>query len=74
MNYKPSIIAVFIAINIPKTYIRILVVFMGAVLLLNKTFTFSWQKMMAVGIFSAFNKALSGVGFGPVVTGCQIIS
>lgn len=73
-----AIIAVFIAINIPKTYIKtyigLLVVFMGAVLLLNKTFTFSWQKMMVIGIFSAFNKALSGGGFGPVVTGGQILS
>jgi len=73
-----SIIAVFIAISIPKTciktYIGLLVVFMGAVLLLNKTFTFSFRKMVFIGIFSAFNKALSGGGFGPVVTGGQIIS
>jgi len=73
-----TIIAVFIALNIPKTaiktYIGILVIVMGTLLLMNKTFKFSWGKMAAVGIISAFNKAISGGGFGPVVTGGQLVS
>ena len=73
-----TIIAVFIALNIPKTaiktYIGILVIVMGTLLLMNKTFTFSWGKMAAIGIVSAFNKAISGGGFGPVVTGGQLVS
>ena len=72
------IAAVFISVNISKTflktYIGILVIIMGIVLLLNRTFTFSWRKMVAIGILSSFNKAMSGGGFGPVVTGGQIIS
>ena len=73
-----TIMAVCIAVNIPKTaiktYIGILVIVMGALLLMNKTFTFSWGKMIAVGIISSFNKAISGGGFGPVVTGGQLVS
>ncbi len=73
-----TIIAVFIAVNIPKTavktYIGVLVIIMGTLLLTNKTFKFSWGKMAAVGIVSAFNKAISGGGFGPVVTGGQLVS
>ncbi|MCK5271168.1 MAG: sulfite exporter TauE/SafE family protein [Sedimentisphaerales bacterium] len=73
-----TILAVFIAFNIPKvvlkTYIGLLVLSMGVILLAGRKFRFSWKKMIGVGIISAFNKGLSGGGFGPVVTGGQIIS
>jgi len=73
-----TILAVVIAFNIPKvilkTYIGALVLSMGVILLAGKKFRFSWKKMIGVGIISAFNKGLSGGGFGPVVTGGQIIS
>jgi len=73
-----TIIAVLIAINISKsalkTYIGILVVAMGAILLFGPEFKFSWKKMLAVGILSAFNKGISGGGFGPVVTSGQLIA
>ena len=73
-----TIMAVGLAVHIPKTaiktYIGILVIVMGTLLLMNKTFRFSWGKMIAVGIISAFNKAISGGGFGPVVTGGQLVS
>jgi uncharacterized membrane protein YfcA len=73
-----TVFAALISINIPKTilktYIGIMVLVMGGIMLLNRTFTFSWGKMIAVGILSAFNKGISGGGFGPVVTGGQILS
>ena len=73
-----TIIAVLIAINISKsalkTYIGILVVAMGAILLFGPEFKFSWKKMLAIGILSAFNKGISGGGFGPVVTSGQLIA
>ena len=73
-----TIIAVFTAINISKTalktYIGILVVAMGVILLFGSDFKFSWKKMLAVGILSAFNKGISGGGFGPVVTSGQLIA
>lgn len=73
-----TIIAALIAINIPKTalqtYIGVLVLIMGTIILINKRFKFSWRKMMGVGIISAFNKGISGGGFGPVVTAGQIMA
>jgi uncharacterized membrane protein YfcA len=73
-----TIIAALIAIGIPKvilkTYIGVLVVVMGVIILKNIRFKFSWKRIMLIGVLSAFNKGLSGGGFGPVVTSGQIIS
>lgn len=73
-----TIIAALIAVNIPKallkTYIGILILAMGIILLSNLKFRFSWNKIIGIGILSAFNKGISGGGFGPVVTSGQIIS
>ncbi len=72
-----TILSVFIAVNISKfmlkTYIGILVLAMGLVILSGYSFKFRLRKMVIVGIISSFNKGLSGGGFGPVVTGGQII-
>ena len=57
-----------------KTYIGILVLVMGIILLSRIRFRFSWNKMVGVGIISSFNKGMSGGGFGPVVTAGQIIA
>jgi len=73
-------IAVFIAINIPtlwlNTYIGLIVLGMGVLILLtiNKTYKFSWKKITGIGLIAAFNKGMSGGGYGPVVTGGQILS
>lgn len=73
-----TIFAAIIAINLPKkalqTYIGALVVVMGVIVLLNRRYKFSWNKMVGLGIVSAFNKGISGGGFGPVVTAGQIIA
>jgi len=72
------IIGSFIGINIPKlwlkTYIGILCIIMGSIVLIRKKFKFSWKKITGLGIISSFNKALSGGGFGPIVASGQIIS
>ena len=73
-----TVFAAIIAISIPKallkTYIGILVLVMGLILLLGPKFKFSWKRMVAVGLLSSFNKGLSGGGFGPVVTSGQVIA
>lgn len=72
-----TIIATFVAVNISKTalntYIGILVTIMGLFILTGFTFVYSTGKMFVVGAVSAFNKGMSGGGFGPVVTGGQIV-
>lgn len=75
-----TVAAVFIAINIPafyvKLYIAILVLAMGLYLLINgkKVHSFSWRRIIGLGMIASFNKGMSGGGYGPIVTGGQILS
>jgi len=73
-----AIAAALIAVNIPKivlkSYIGILVVLMGIIVISKVNFKFSWKKIVGIGILSAINKAISGGGFGPIVTAGQIVS
>ena len=75
-----TVLAVFVAVNIPKfwlkLYIGCLVFSMGIVIIicLNKNFSFSWKKIFSLGLIASFNKGMSGGGYGPVVTGGQILS
>ena len=72
--------AVFIAISIPKLWIKLyigfLVLSMGVVIIacFNKKFNFSWKKIVSLGLLASFNKGISGGGYGPVVTSGQILS
>lgn len=77
-----GIVAIFfsgiVVVGIPsiyvKAYISILVLLMGIFIFIGKTFKFSWKKMIGISLLSSFNKCISGGGFGPVVTGGQVIS
>jgi uncharacterized membrane protein YfcA len=75
-----TVAAVFTAVNIPKfwlkLYIGVLVLSMGLVILLfiNRNFKFSWKRISILGLIASFNKGMSGGGYGPVVTGGQILS
>jgi hypothetical protein len=75
-----SIAAVFLAISLPrywlKLYISVLILAVGVVLVatLKKNYAFSWKKITSLGIIAAFNKGISGGGYGPVVTGGQLVS
>ncbi|MBD3231220.1 TSUP family transporter [Candidatus Dependentiae bacterium] len=57
-----------------KTYICILVLFIGIISLTKKKIVFSWKKTLIFGILATFNKGFTGGGFGPILTGGQIIS
>jgi len=73
-----TIFAAFVSLSIPKyvlkSYIGILVLIMGLILLTKLTFKTSMKKITFIAILSAFNKGLSGGGFGPVTTSGQIIT
>ncbi len=75
-----TVAAVFVAVNIPawmlKVYIGLLVLAMGVTILLtvNRTFDFSWKKLVGLGLLAAVNKGISGGGYGPVVCGGQVLS
>lgn len=74
------IAAVFIALKLSmffiKLYIGLLVLSMGVLILatLNRKFKFSWRKITSLGLLAAFNKGISGGGYGPIVTSGQILS
>jgi len=74
------LIAVLVAINLPvfylKLYIGILVLVIGIVILatLNKHNGFSWKKITGLALIASFNKGISGGGYGPIVTGGQLIA
>lgn len=71
------IVGVFCAIILPrfwvKTYIGILVLVMSVLCLSPISYKFAWWKHYAIGILAAFNKALTGGGFGPVTSTGGII-
>ena len=75
-----TLTAVFFAVNVSrfclKLYIGTMVLVIGLCILLhrNKQHRFSWKKMMVLGLVASFNKGMSGGGYGPVVTGGQILS
>ncbi len=72
-----GIAAAFIAININEvamtTYIGVLVVLVGLFVLLKLKWKFSWWKIIGIGFLAAFNKGLSGGGYGPLVSSGQMI-
>jgi uncharacterized membrane protein YfcA len=75
-----TLLAVSIAVNVPKwmtkTYIGLLVLAMGVSILLTigRTFGFSWKKVVGLGLLAAFNKGISGGGYGPLVCGGQVLA
>ncbi len=74
------ILSVSIALKIPKwlltLYIGLLVLSMGILILvtIKKPMRFSWRKIMGISFLAAFNKGISGGGYGPLVMGGQMLS
>jgi hypothetical protein len=74
------LLGVAIAVNIPswalKTYVGLLVLTIGLTTLRNhrREIPFSWKRIGSLGPLAAFNKGISGGGYGPVVTGGQVLS
>jgi uncharacterized membrane protein YfcA len=74
------LLGVGIAINIPswalKAYIGVLVLTIGLTTLRNhrREIPFSWRRIGSLGLLAALNKGISGGGYGPVVTGGQVLS
>lgn len=75
-----AIVSVCIAVSLPKDVlslvIAIIIISMGVYLLFSLTQKprFSWTKIAALGFIASVNKGLSGGGYGPLVTGGQILA
>ncbi|ACH38649.2 membrane protein DUF81, putative [Citrifermentans bemidjiense Bem] len=72
-----SAVGVMLSVRIPvkilNTYIGILVTLIGSMILLGRSIVLTNGKIYLLGFVSAFNKALSGGGFGPLVAGGQLV-
>jgi len=72
--------AIFVAVNVPKNVLKLiigLIVLSMAVLILfapRLKPKFSWKKISILGAVASLNKGLSGGGYGPLVTGGQMLS
>jgi uncharacterized membrane protein YfcA len=75
-----TLAAVLLALSIPSFYLKlyisglILVVGLVTLLTIKSNFPFSWRKISTLGIIAAFNKGISGGGYGPVVTSGQLLA
>lgn len=75
-----TVAAVFIAISLSpfylKLYIGLLISVIGLYIIFNgkKEHVFSWKRIIGLGMIASFNKGMSGGGYGPVVTGGQILA
>ncbi|MGD8546163.1 MAG: sulfite exporter TauE/SafE family protein [Candidatus Bathyarchaeota archaeon] len=75
-----SAIAVMISGVLPtpflNAYIGMLFVIAGGIVLItrNRKYGFSWIRLVFLGSLAAFNKGLSGGGYGPLVTSGQILA
>jgi uncharacterized membrane protein YfcA len=69
-------VAVHISAAVAGLIIGIVVLAMGILILhrRKKESSFSWRKITVLGTVAAFNKGLSGGGYGPLVTAGQILS
>jgi uncharacterized protein len=74
------VFSIIIALQVPRWlltyYIGFLVLCMGILLLVNirKPVNFSWPSIIGIGFLAAFNKGISGGGYGPLVMGGLMLS
>ncbi len=75
-----TVAATLLALHLPRRLLQIwigtLVLAMGVLILsaLRHTFRFTWRRIAILGTVASFNKGLSGGGYGPLVTGGQMLS
>lgn len=75
-----AIAAVFVALSIPQVWVTliigIVVLSVGITIIVSagRTFAYRTRNIVVLGTIAAFNKGLSGGGYGPLVTAGQIVS
>ncbi|MDD5598010.1 MAG: sulfite exporter TauE/SafE family protein [Victivallaceae bacterium] len=75
-----TLLAVTVALNLPKFYVRLyiglMILAIGVFLILKSrtNYLFSWKRITVIGLLAAFNKGISGGGYGPLLTSGQLLS
>lgn len=71
------VIGALVGVKIPElalsTYIAVVVIVMGILCVRPFHYKFGWWKMIGIGLLASFNKAMSGGGFGPVISSGEIL-
>lgn len=77
MGIIGGVCAAFLAINVNPLFVRIyigvLVTLVGVFVFLKLKWKFAWWKISFIGLIAAFNKGLSGGGYGPLISSGQMI-
>ncbi len=74
------LIAILVAINLHEDILRaylgfvVLIIGITVVAKHKKDHPFSWKKLIGLGSLAAFNKGMTGGGYGSVIVGGQILS
>ena len=55
-------------------YIGLMMIIIGIIVLFKINFGGSWNKLYAISVIAGFNKAISGGGYGPLVTSGQLMA
>ena len=80
LSIAGSVAAVLVAINLPMLYLNIYiglsVTVSGLAILAVKIRNrrFSWRRLFCLGSLAAFNKGISGGGWGPIVVAGQVLT
>ncbi|MBD3256317.1 MAG: TSUP family transporter [Candidatus Lokiarchaeota archaeon] len=73
-----SLIAIFLVFTVPEnivmTYIGMMMIGIGLLVLFNIKMNDSLLNFFLIGTLAGFNKAISGGGYGPLITSGQILS
>ncbi len=71
-----ALLAVNVSQFLVKIYVGMIAFLMGILVLVfrEKKIKFSWFRINFMGFFASFNKGISGGGYGPIITGGQILS
>jgi len=80
LSVAGAVVAVSVAISIPKLWLKlfisIMIVGIGAITIATRRRRLKYRRghIVILGTIAAFNKGLSGGGYGPLVTGGQVVS
>ncbi len=72
MGVQAVVVGAYVGSVLPprviQLYVGMLVSVMGFLVISHRCYTFAWWKVIGIGVLSAFNKAISGGGYGPLVS------
>ena len=70
-----ALIALRLPVTVLEAWIGILVFVIGVITLASygKHLKFTWKKIFSLGLLAGFNKGTTGGGYGPIITGGQLL-